>query len=185
MLQVWYSPDEEERPSEAVKSGADVSVCGDCAHRPSVARERGVKECYVQTGRAPNMIYATDYPDVEPVSRGVPVRLGAWGEPTSIPYETTLAIAPGQHTGYTHRWRVCDQRYRELLMASVDSEEEQAEAVAMGWRTFRVRRATDALLPGEITCPASKEAGHVTNCAKCLLCAGTSRQAKNIAIIAH
>ena len=70
-------------------------------------------------------------------------------------------------------------------MASVDSIEEQIEAQGMGWRTFRVRKAADALMPGEIQCPASKWGGMKTNCAKCLLCSGTSLDAKNVSEVEH
>ena len=37
--------------------------------------------------------------------------------------------------------------------------EEYAEASAMGWRCFRVRKAHEPILPNEIMCPASKEGG--------------------------
>jgi len=70
-------------------------------------------------------------------------------------------------------------------MASVDTAVEAIEAQKMGWRTFRVRDEADPIMPNEIMCPASKEAGFRTKCAQCVLCAGTTRKAKNIAIIAH
>ncbi len=70
-------------------------------------------------------------------------------------------------------------------MASVDSIGEQIEAQAQGWRTFRVRKDSDALLDGEVQCPASKWGGMKTNCADCKLCAGTSRQAKNVSEVEH
>jgi len=70
-------------------------------------------------------------------------------------------------------------------MASVDTAVEAIEAQKMGWRTFRVHDEAAPIMPNEIMCPASKEAGFRTKCAQCGLCAGTTRKAKNIAIIAH
>jgi hypothetical protein len=183
MEQVWILVS-NVKPTEAAKSGADASVCGDCSHRPIHAKQRGVKECYVNLGQAPNRIYSTSYP-TEPTTRGVPRRLGAYGEPTALPYDVALALAPGKHTGYTHQWRTCDQRFRHLCMASVDSQQEAQEAQAMGWRTFRVRKGSEPVLPGEIVCPASEEGNHKSKCAQCLLCAGTSLKAKNIVIVEH
>lgn len=200
MLQLWIMPT-DSKPSDAVKNGDDVSVCGTCPRRPSLAKATGAKECYVNVGQAPNGIYNTSYPTADNLDgvRQAPVRLGAWGEPAAIPYEVNARLIGyrskhfynRRHTGYTHRWREADPRYKQLLMASVDSPQEQAEASAKGFRTFRVRKdATVPVLPGEIICPASEEQESIlgkrrTTCDKCLLCAGTSRQAKNIVIIEH
>ena len=183
MEQVWIMP-AHIAPLEASRTGDDASVCGDCSHRPIHYKQRNVAPCYVNLFQAPNQIYKTTYP-TEPATRDVPRRLGAWGEPTALPYDVAKALAPGKHTGYTHHWRTTNQQFRELLMASVDTEKEAHEAQAMGWRTFRVRKASEPLLPGEIVCPASKEGNYKAKCAQCLLCAGTSRKAKNIAIIEH
>ena len=73
-------------------------------------------------------------------------------------------------------------------MASVDTIEEREEAKKAGWRTFRVAEkftGEDIVLPGEILCPASEEAGKRTTCDKCGLCAGLSRKAKDIMIPVH
>jgi RecJ-like exonuclease len=75
---------------------------------------------------------------------------------------------------------------RDLCMASCDNEFEQAIAKAQGWRTFRVMRQGDRMLPREIVCPASKEAGAKTTCALCKACGGNGAKAKaDIAIVAH
>jgi hypothetical protein len=70
------------------------------------------------------------------------------------------------------------ERFKRILMASVDSPAEYAEATEAGWRCYRVR-TDDTILPGEIECP---EAQGLTKCADCLLCAGNSRPAKSITI---
>tara|TARA_Y100000593_G_C4295898_1_gene330642 strand:- start:45 stop:713 length:669 start_codon:yes stop_codon:yes gene_type:complete len=185
MAQMWIMA-ANERPTDAAKSGADASVCGECPHRPLLAKTNGVAPCYVNLGQAPNGVYKSEYSDGMPTIKK-PLRLGAYGEPTALPFELVqdaVNNADG-HTGYTHQWRTCDQRFKTLLMASVDSIGEQIEAQAQGWRTFRVRNTSDATQSNEISCPASKEAGFRTQCADCRLCAGTSRNAKNIVINAH
>jgi hypothetical protein len=186
MEQVWIMRS-DIAPLAASRTGADASVCGDCSHRPIHAKQRDVEPCYVHLFQAPSQVFKTTYP-LEPKTRAVPRRLSAYGEPTALPYAVALALAKGgngKYTGYTHQWRTCDQRFRELCMASVDSEQEAHDAQAMGWRTFRVRKVTEPILAGEIMCPASKEGNYKSKCAQCLLCAGTSIKAKNIAIIEH
>lgn len=104
-----------------------------------------------------------------------------------MPFAVWLALlrhAAGW-TGYTHQWRTCEQAYRAILMASVDSTAEQQLARSMGWRTFRVRSSNGDLVDHEITCPASIEAGHVATCESCGLCRGLARSAKSIAITVH
>ena len=179
MLQVWFMPT-ASKPTEAVKNGDDVSVCGDCKRRPIVAKANGKAPCYVNLGQAPNRIYATTYPDAGDL-RPVPVRFGAWGEPTTVPFDVLESLTANGHTGYTHQWRTCDIRYQDILMASVDSPEEKAEAEALGWRTFRPRKPGEPLLAGEIQCPATEAGGNKVQCDRCLLCSGNTRKgAKSI-----
>lgn len=90
-----------------------------------------------------------------------------------------------KRTGYTHQWRTCDPRFKRLVMASCDTEQDYFDATADGWRTFRVRESDEPMLPGEIMCPASKEGGERVQCANCLLCNGSESGAKSIVIIRH
>jgi hypothetical protein len=184
MLQFFIMPT-ASKPSDAIRNGDDVAVCGSCVHRPSVAKANDVAPCYVEVGKSANAVYKASYPDHAEAKRKPPVRFGAWGEPTAVPFETIAGLTADGHTGYTHRWRECDQRFKQYLMASVDTPEEYKEATAMGWRCFRVRKPDQPILPNEIMCPASKEGGLKTTCNKCLLCAGTSKNAKDITIIEH
>jgi hypothetical protein len=58
-------------------------------------------------------------------------------------------------------------------MASVDSVAEAAEALAAGWRYYRV--AFDGDIPqlaGESICPGSAEAGKLLTCIECRHCDG-------------
>src|SRR5258708_6040123 len=99
-------------------------------------------------------------------------------------WQAVLAKAEGT-TGYSHQWR----NFPELAaycMASCDSLADHAQAKLLGWRTFRVRSAEQALQAKEIVCPASKEAGHKTTCSACKACGGHGAKARvDIAIIAH
>ena len=123
MLQMWIMR-EDIPPHEAVKSGEDVSVCGDCVF----ASGNG---CYVTVFQAPLAVWrayhagAYDSPplDLGVVSRGRKIRFGAYGDPALVPYEvlSDLARTSTGWTGYTHMWNRVAPWYRYLLMASVES----------------------------------------------------------------
>lgn len=201
MVQVWILP-RFISPRASVDSGADSIVCFDCIHRGTVGpdgRYGFKRSCYVNL-RTPQSIWRAyqrgsyeflpedRYPEVFGERR---VRFGAWGEPVLIPIAMVRAIsamAKG-HTGYSHQWRRPEfQAYREYVMASCDYPADYDVAAAMGWRTFRARMKDQAMLPGEITCPASSEGGKRTQCIKCLLCDGSKGATdarKNITIIVH
>jgi len=179
MLQLWILP-ANEAPHHAIKSGADASVCGECPARPINGGD-----CYVTTFQAPLSVWRSTYPNT-PADRNVPIRLGAYGDPAALPFDIVAGLIQGKkHTGYTHQWRTCDPRFKSIVMASVDSDAEAAEAKANGWRYFRVEREDGTPKAGEVSCPASEEAGKRTTCANCLMCSGTTSQAKSIVINAH
>lgn len=189
MMQIWILRADMD-PIQAVKFGGDEAICGDCKLRGDHGKDRA---CYVQWFRAPVNIYRSKHLNwtvlglAEAVA-GKQVRVGAYGDPAAMPlavWDIILARSAGW-TGYTHQWRHEAHRgLQRLFMASVDSREEQAEAQAAGWRTFRVRHGNDGLLANEVSCPASDEMGHRTTCARCSLCRGLARPAKNVVIIAH
>jgi len=73
-------------------------------------------------------------------------------------------------------------------MASCDSEADRVFAKFLGYRTFRVTAKDSRMDRGEreVVCPASDEAGKVTNCAACKACGGLSAKAKaDIVITVH
>jgi hypothetical protein len=191
MAQVWMLRSDMS-PIDAIRRNADDAICGDCKLRG----DGGFGAvCYVTWWLGPNQVYkkflAGGYDDarVEPSAavRGAVLRLGAYGDPAAIPFQTwrrLLRTASGW-IGYTHQWRTCDERFKTILMASVDTPREQFEAARAGWRTFRVRGRSDVLLRNEFVCPASNESGHRVTCTDCQLCAGTSSPARNVAIMAH
>lgn len=187
MVQAYILP-ANEPPTEAVKSGRDAAICGDCRHRSGSNIGRS---CYVIWWLGPQNAWKGAYrlPAVEAAAlvAGKHVRCGAFGDPSAIPapvWKALLRRAAGW-TGYTHFWRTCDPSYASFLMASVDSEDEKHEAQALGWRTFRVRGGDEDLHADEVICPASEEAGHSTTCLDCQLCRGGGREAKSVAILAH
>lgn len=185
-------------PIDAVKTGADASICGSCTHRGD-GTGKG-RSCYVTLMHGPRGVWAAykrgSYPkagfgfDVVDFSRDRMLRLGTYGDPAAVPvhiWQLATKFAAGW-TGYTHQWRSLDPAvWAPLVMASVDSEEEMHEAHALGYRTFRVTPIGVGPLKGvEVVCPASHEAGQKVECIDCKACMGTSAKARvSIQIMAH
>lgn len=199
MVQTWILID-RMHPKDAIDTGADAAICGDCPHR----KIDGRRSCYVSlaTGlsvvgrRVRDGVYpVTALDDAAELCRGRSVRLGAYGDPAAVPFEVweRLLRHAKRWTGYTHQWKRADRRLRTLLMASVDHATEHTWAELEGWRTFRVRKvdatgAPEPLKPGEIVCPASHEAGQRTTCERCGLCDGSrglGDRRRAIAIVDH
>lgn len=195
MSQAYILPDNDSGPVAAIRSGDDVSVCGDCKHRP-----RNAGTCYVvvrqgatqvwRSLRAGAYVDMTSYVDiVSEILAGKMMRLGAYGDPAAVPVEVWREVTSclSGWVGYTHQWRdAAAQPLRELCMASVDTPREMDLARAMGWRTFRVRLSDEPLQHRESVCPASAEAGHKLQCATCRACDGLRSERKgSIAILLH
>lgn len=185
---------EDVPPQEAQKTGADYSVCGGCPLRPGRPGDR----CYVITAQSILAQWrAYQFGSYEQLRWSkhshllrTKVRLGSYGDPTAVPlrfWTKLLECGPAQAwTGYTHHWREEEnQPYRGLLMASVSSGQEAAQATLLGWRYFRIRTGGDHLRPTEVVCPASIEAGHKVQCTDCLLCSGTNRCGPNPVVVLH
>lgn len=185
-------------PMAALVSGADESICGACSHRPILAKVSGEPPCYVQVGKSVSSVWhayrrgryiRADRETIAKALTGKRVRIGTYGDGAAAPVEVwtdILRYAAG-HTGYSHQWQRPDfnaAAWAPLVMASADSLAEAAIAKAKGMRTFRVSVGVE-VAPGEISCPASKEAGAKTVCASCMLCGGTSKRAKDIVIADH
>lgn len=186
-------------PMQALRTGADVSICGGCKQRPTVAgRKRGKLErgCYVQVGQAPMALYGAyqrgryapvTRPELAELCRDQLVRVGSYGDPACAPIEVwrTMLLHARGHTGYTHQWRRAKfQAYRDFCVASLDYPWDLAEAKALGWSTFGVvpYGYTD-IDPEQVVCPASAEAGKVATCATCLRCDGATQE--HVVIQAH
>ena len=178
-------------PIEALQ-GKDSKICGDCPLRPS--KQGG---CYVTVARFAQAVWRSvkGLDVVTTWATTKPIRLGAYGDPAMLPEKVIrrrVSVANKfrpNHTGFTQRWRLkSNQWLRFFCMASVSTPADAARAQSMGWRTYRARSKDEPIMAGEVTCPASKEAGNRTTCQQCVLCDGmrsdTDRR-KNITILYH
>jgi len=169
-----------QNPVQAIQTGKDTLICGDCPVRPY---------CYVQTGKMPLAIWRAVkgqriQSGYKAYGGSKPIRLGAYGDPAFLPYALLSKLAKHRkHTGYTHQWRTCHTAYAKYLMASVETPQQATAAQGKGYRTYRILPSTDTpLMADEILCPNYT---HGVLCADCGLCNGTTGGAKNIAIPAH
>ena len=187
-------------PIEALATGQDESICGDCGHRPYLIKTGQSDEppCYVNVGRSVRSVYEAykrgrytraDAATIAKALAGKIVRLGTYGDPAAAPvtmWGQITRYAAGRR-GYTHQWDRPDfdvAAWAPLVMASADSIDQAAKANLLGMRVFRVSVGVD-VQAGEASCPASAEAGRRATCAKCTLCSGTSIQARDIVIADH
>lgn len=206
MVQVYIIRD-DMHPVEAIKTGADTAICGDCPHRSKASGGSGA--CYVQVGKAPASIWRALQRDGKRVNRktgqpttvgdsiafdpamlaGRKIRFGAYGDPAVAPLSlwVQLAAVSAGWTGYTHRWSKISGAWQKFFMASTDTAVERDTAKKAGWLNFTVYAAGTEKPAGAVVCPASVEAGKKTVCADCLRCGGTSvgRRGRDVAIIAH
>ena len=187
-------------PLEALKTGQDVSICGTCEHRPSLVKAgNGKAPCYVNVGRSVMAVYGAykrgRYAHATPefVAQFLAdktLRLGTYGDPAAAPVSMWHELAKGasKRVGYSHQWQSIGfdvNAWSSLIMASADTPKQRSEANSLGLRTFRVSQPGTVPLLGEISCPASAEAGKKTTCGACNLCGGTSIRAKDIVIQDH
>ena len=185
-------------PVEALKTGADSSICGDCVHRPITAKETGEPPCYVNVGRSVLSVYnaykrgryvRADAATIARALAGKVVRIGTYGDGAAAPVRmwTQITRYAAGVRGYTHQWQndgFNHAAWSPLAMASADTLEQAALANLYGMRTFRVSIGIDKQ-PGETVCPASAEGGKKSTCAKCTLCSGTRIQARDVVIADH
>lgn len=185
-------------PVEALTTGADASICGDCVHRPITAKETGEPPCYVQVAKSVLSVYNAylrgRYVRADPATiaralAGKIVRIGTYGDGAAAPVRmwTQITRYAAGVRGYTHQWQndgFDHAAWSPLAMASADTLEQAALANLYGMRVFRVSVGVDRQ-PGETVCPASAEGGRKSTCAKCTLCSGTRIQARDIVIADH
>lgn len=203
MVQTWILR-ADMNPIAASRTGADVSICGNCRHRGrydllTSTRIDSTRSCYVRLDTAPNNIWKTerrgryldlscDLPAAAERVAGKKVRLGSYGDPAAVPFivwETFLEHVLGK-TGYTHQWLRFPE-FAAFCMASCDTSEERLSAHMLGFRTFRVASLIAwKKEAGEALCPASEQAGKKTTCIDCQACGGNDSKAKaDIVIPAH
>ena len=185
-------------PTDALKTGDDVSICGQCVHRPVLAKTNGEVPCYVNVGRSVRSVFEAykrgRYVKVTPAQlRRIlarrKVRLGTYGDPAAAPvsmWQEITADADGV-VGYSHQWQSINfdhAAWAPLVMASADSIDEAAQANLFGMRVFRVSVGVDKQA-SETICPASAEGGKKATCDACMLCGGTSKTARDVVIADH
>ena len=152
------------------------------------------RKCYVRIDQGSLIVWKAyqkgSYPktnDISELGRGRMVRLGTYGDPAAVPsyvWHQLLEEAIG-HTAYSHQNDIIPID-KKIFMGSADSLEHAKKFWNDNIRTFRVIQNLDEIQDNEILCPASKEAGRKSTCAKCKLCSGTSSNSKkSIAIVQH
>lgn len=192
-------------PQDAVLTGKDFSICGDCKHRGHCAtNSRGTlvstRSCYVLLKGIISVYHALkkgSYQRMAPSAismqirhradlRGVPaaLRVGSYGDPAAVPTWVwkDLASKVKVITGYTHQWKRCDQALKPLMMASADTQAEAREAQSLGWRTFRILTPDQKPASTETLCRNIRTG---IACQVCGLCRGTSLKAKHVAMPLH
>jgi len=184
MVQTWILR-EDIAPHHATKTGDDASVCGDCPHRHYLGGA-----CYVTVFKAPLQVWKTykadKYSDdLEEFYQRIAhkrVRFGAYGDPAAAPVRIWADIAArcAGRTGYTHQWahENFDPLILDYVMASVDTSNQAKRAPG---RYFRVKRAEDPAIRGEVECLADSVG---KSCADCLLCDGGTK-GKSVYINVH
>ena len=178
MAQVWILRD-DINPVEAVQSGKDVSICGDCPHRK---QQDGTRSCYVNVGQGPNSIYKgykrgiykdVNYLELSKVLKGRRIRWGAYGDPSIIDAGMVITLnkyAIG-HTGYTHQWKQdFAAPFKGIFQASCDGFKDYLEATAHGWKTFTVVNKDIKIVYAK-QCPATVD-NSSAQCNTCKLCDG-------------
>ncbi len=185
----------KEKPTDAIKSGSDISVCGSCQLRP-INGNKKIDSCYVNCGYAPNAVYMADKRGSVPVNESMylltkkPVKVqrhGGYGDSASLPKRVNLMILKQakRTLSYTHAWKDKKNNYlKSFCMASVHSQEEALQAQALGFRTFRILQDDkEPLMDNEKLCLNTTKG---LTCLKCQLCCGLqAKNAKNIAIVKH
>ena len=184
MCQVWILR-EDINPVEALQSGEDYSICGNCPHRK---QSDGSRSCYVNVGQAPNSVWKSykrglyvDLTDpaimadtnLSVLLNGRKIRWGAYGDPAIIDPDVvkSLNVFAAGHTGYTHQWREdFAQVFKGVFQASCDGMADYLDASAHGWKTFAVVPKGQNAFSGK-QCPATID-GSSAQCRTCSLCDG-------------
>jgi hypothetical protein len=199
MAQTWILR-QDTHPIEAINTGEDESICGACPLRGIIQGTNKVRTCYVNVAHGPGGVWkaykAGSYPvlTARHIGKlmGLGLRYGSYGDPVAIPmrfWKRLAVMCHGKSAGYTHQWK--NRRYSawsKLIMASTHSEEENALAHSMGWRTFRTVASEDHRTKLEIHCPASPAGGMTADCASCGACNGrrdTGDGRRSVCIVSH
>lgn len=173
VIQTFYLK-KNVHPYEAQKNGTDYSVCGNCP-----LRRVNQNICYVNPIMLGNMWKAyrnerygllQSFHLEQIKAQRKTLRLGAYGEPTSVPLELVgdLIAASSIAIGYTHNWRSpLGEPYKPYLMASVESKEQAQLAQSLGWNYYRIMNKTEEPQEDEILCPWYVDKTQCQDCKRC------------------
>ena len=188
--QLWVLP-ADRHPMDAIKDDGAAAVCGDCPIKTA---------CYVGKQVVSQVWKHSRSNPVTPLhelwrdgTEAWLLRLGAWGDPAAIPFSLVedLSIHAKEsgirrRTGYTHQWRTADERFRALVMASVEGTAMSPQAWDLGYRTFAAVPDTGEVdTDGHFECPATSMRANRLTCERCGLCNGTESGAKSVWIRLH
>ena len=176
MLQTWILRS-DIKPTDALKTGDDKSVCGLCPHRGTT--------CYVNVGQAPNNVYKSyiagnfERTNLKKLGYKQRIRVASYGDGAAIPIKVwdDLLSHASDWTGYTHQ-PLLSPELKRYCHASADTVEQAELYQNLGWKTFRIKAENEPLQKSEIICPSSKG----VQCITCLKCNGTTQ---NVAIDVH
>lgn len=202
MIQTWILRS-DIHPNDALKSGDDVSICGDCMHRGEYVEKTDTvinRTCYVNLYKQGvfSVYHAYkrgSYPvcDIKYLQlfNDRHVRIGSYGDPAAVPMYVweTITKHCKDYTGYTHAWRTCDNAYSIFCMASIENVDDYYLANGMGYRTFRViLDQNEARDPNEKPCPA--QIHDTVHCDNCSFCDGNCNDdsnmfRKNVTVVFH
>ena len=187
MVTVYILVDNGKTPQQNASSGADKSICGDCALRNNV--------CYVVKIHGPGAVYRGYLNGKSPVvseselialliDRNYPIRWGEYGDIAALPFsfiDNVMKSTKLEHTSYTHQWdhENFSTDHFQYSMGSIDHVKTLSLLQALHGDDVRYYRMDKEgeLLAGEIRCPNGTTK---VQCRDCLLCQGTTKQAKNI-----
>lgn len=191
MMQVWIIRS-DINPVEAIVTGNDCSICGNCPHRGDETHKR---TCYVNVPKAVLSIYRAykrgsyqKWDGSLDLFENADIRWGAYGDPSLISPEIVQRInsVAKMWTGYTHQWKnPFAAQFKSFFQASCDSLDDKSTAQSAGWGTFTVTpQGYDIKNLGKVTvCPASLS--DKVKCIDCGKCNGAFEYARQVVIPAH
>lgn len=186
LLQVSYFR-ADMHPQDAINSGLDKAVCGDCPFTKNAGN--GHRMCFVRMQHVFGQYHAFCRGKYQPLPswdllNGWNVRLGSYGDPASVPVEIShnIKLRAAKTKGYTHSWKEFPE-LKPICMASVETDKNFYAARLAGWKTFRVRSHDDQrLFPREVLC---LNYSRDLSCEDCPLCEGKSQKSLHVAVPVH
>jgi hypothetical protein len=169
-------------PLFAVLQDKDKAICGNCP-----LKYTNSNLCYVNVSKSVSHVYncfkRNNYAYTDVLNTVKSIRLGSYGDPTAIPIKIWQKILKNKSfVGYTHNWKFCNPKWRNYLLASIESPKLIAVLNNLGWYTARIIKDKSELTESEILCPA-QATNNLIKCENCLLCNPHNKQ--NVCFLVH